>query len=288
VPETTGSLGPDDLVLSVGTLPRASFRERVAAARAGGFAGISLRVRDHREAREQGLSDGDLRALLADHAIAVGEIEVLSTWRPGAPVHPKAASLDEILDVAGALGARSVSVVEGPGEPLDVAAAADAFGAVCDRGSALGLLFHLEFWPGSALDLATAIAIVRAARRVNGGLLVDTWHLARTRNGDALLAEVPGDRILALQLSDSPRVSAPEPDYMRATLTRRLVPGEGALDLAGLVRRLDASGCRAPVSVEVWSEELAAQPAIDVARRVGEAMRAVLARARGPLSAPSA
>jgi hypothetical protein len=55
----------DSLVLCAGTIPRASFRERVAAARAGGFDGISLRLGDYARARAEGLSDADIRAMRA-------------------------------------------------------------------------------------------------------------------------------------------------------------------------------------------------------------------------------
>lgn len=111
--------------------------------------------------------------------------------------------------------------------------------------------------------------------------MVDTWHLARTARGDELLRAVPGGRIHAVQISDSPAVAAPEPDYMEATLGRRLVPGEGALDLVGFVRRLDAAGSRAPLGAEVFSTALAAEPPLAAARRVGDAMRALVRAARG-------
>ncbi|HEY8514641.1 MAG TPA: sugar phosphate isomerase/epimerase [Candidatus Binatia bacterium] len=280
------TLGRDDLVLSAGTIPNATFRERVAAARAGGFAAISVRVRDVVRAREQeGLTDDDLRALLDEHGLVVAEMEALGDWRPGAQLGRRQVRADEMLALAQALGARSISVVDGPGEPLPVEAAAAAFAALCDRAAALDLLLHLEFWPGSRVDLATAARIVEAADRPNGGILVDAWHLARTAGGRELLRTVPGGRILALQLCDSPLVDGPEPDYMSATLERRLLPGEGELDLVGLLRELDAAGCAAPISVEVWSKELAARPPLEVARRAGDAMCAVLARARGDAAA---
>lgn len=273
-------LGPDDLVLCAGTVPNASFAERVAAARNGGFAGISLRVRDHARARDDGLSNADMRAILAEHGIAVAEIEVLNAWRPGVRVGRSVPSADEVFAVAAAVGARSICVVEGPGEPPPLGEAARIFGALCDRAADAGLLLHFEFWPGSALDLATCSAILAAADRPNAGLTVDSWHLARTRDGMDLLRRLPAARIVALQLCDSPAVSEPEPDYMQATLTERRVPGEGALDLVGFLRWLRASGSTAPLGVEVWSTALAAEPARSVALRVGTAMRRLVAAAR--------
>ena len=70
-----------------------------------------------------------------------------------------------------------------------------------------------------------------------------------------------------MQLSDSPLVDEPEADYLTAALTRQQSPGEGALDLVGLVRLLDFRGCLAPIGVEVCSERLATEPPETVARR---------------------
>jgi sugar phosphate isomerase/epimerase len=111
-------------------------------------------------------------------------------------------------------------------------------------------------------------------------LTVDSWHLARTAGGDALLRTLPGKAIVALQLCDSPAVSEPEADYMAATMTQRLIPGDGALDLVGFLRALDDAGCDAPLGAEIWSATLAAEPPLDVARRVGDALRTLRAAAR--------
>ncbi|MBM4244331.1 MAG: sugar phosphate isomerase/epimerase [Deltaproteobacteria bacterium] len=272
-------LGPDDLVLCAGTIPGASFAERVAAAAAGGFSAISLRVRDHVRARAEGLSDADMRARLADAGIAVAEVEVLQGWRPGIRVGRNVPPADEVLAIAAAVGARSVCVVEGPGEPPPIDEAARTFGALCDRAADAGLMLHFEFFPGSALDLDTCLAILDAADRPNAGLTVDTWHLARTPGGLERL-RASGARVVALQLCDSPAMTAPEPDYMAATLTGRLVPGTGALDLAGFVRAMDEDGCQAPLGAEIWSDVLARQPPVEVARRVGSALRVLVAAVR--------
>ena len=276
---TRSSLGPDDLVLCAGTIPDATFAERLDAARAGGFAAISLRVRDYARARAEGLSDADLRARLDDAGVAVAEIEVLNAWRPGARAGRNPPSADEVFAIAAAVGARSICVVEGPGVLPPLEEAARIFGALCDRAADAGLLLHFEFFPGSALDLDACLAILAAADRPNAGLTVDSWHLARTPGGLERL-RASRARVLALQLCDSPAVTAPEPDYMAATLTGRLVPGSGALDLAGFLRAMDEDGCTAPLGAEIWSDVLAKQPPCDVARRVGAALRWLAAAAR--------
>lgn len=78
-------MGPDDLVLCSGTLPRGTpFTERVSAAAAAGFTGISLWGRDCAAAHQQGLTDSDMAHMLADHGLAVGELDPAWWWLPGA------------------------------------------------------------------------------------------------------------------------------------------------------------------------------------------------------------
>ena len=84
---------------------------------------------------------------------------------------------------------------------------------------------------------------------------------------------------MAVQLSDAPE--EPEANLVEETTRRRLLPGEGAIDLVELVRSLDAIDSTAPIGVEIFSDELAAKSPIDAARRAGAAARSVLERARG-------
>jgi sugar phosphate isomerase/epimerase len=282
-------LGPGDLVLCAGTLPRnVSFRERVAAAAAGGFQGISLWGRDYGRARREGLTDSDLRALLHDHGLAVGEIDPAWWWLPGASdiVIPPEADAEEVFgygekdlfDIAEALGARSLNAVDIFGGDWSIAAAAEAFAGLCDRAIERGLLVHIEWLPWSRIpDIATAWEIVLQADRPNGGIAVDAWHYVRSGADETTLRAVPGERILAVQLDDGPL--APEANLVEATLHERLLPGDGEFDLAALVAALRACGAVAPMGVEVFSDELHALGSAEAARRAGDATRRVLARA---------
>ncbi len=281
-------LGPGDLVLCGGTLPAASLRERADAAAAAGFRGLSLFVPDYRRARAEGLSDADLRSLLSDRGLAVAELDPLLRWIPGAGLGADATAEgtelfrygeDDFYAVADALGARSLNAVVYADAQIEAGRLAEAFAGLCERAAAHGLLVHLEFLPWTQLpDLGAALSLVEAAGRENDGVLLDSWHHFRSGAGADALSAAPGERILAVQLCDAP--ARPEPDPVAETLHRRLLPGEGELDLAGLVRALDAGGCRAPLGVEVFSDALAALPAAEIARRAGDAARALLTRAR--------
>ena len=113
--------------------------------------------------------------------------------------------------------------------------------------------------------MATAWEVVRLADRSNGGLNVDTWHCARTGTGSDELRALPGERVLAIQLSDAPR--QPEENLVHATLHNRSLPGDGELDLPGYLGALRDIGVRAPTGVEVFSDALHASGAHQAAQR---------------------
>ncbi|NUU26354.1 MAG: hypothetical protein HOV68_33360, partial [Streptomycetaceae bacterium] len=76
-------LGRDDLVLCAGTVLGSPFRERVEAAAAAGFRGITLWANDWQQALADGLSPADMRTLLADHGLEIGELDGVTDWIPG-------------------------------------------------------------------------------------------------------------------------------------------------------------------------------------------------------------
>jgi sugar phosphate isomerase/epimerase len=279
------ALGPGDLVLCSGTLAGdVGFRERVTAAAAGGFAGISLWARDYWHARDEGLGDADIRAVLDDSGLAVAELDGAWSWLPGAdrtfapeqdPAEFFRYQEDDLYRIADAVGARSLNAVDVFGGAWGIDAAADAFAALCDRAATHGLVVHLEFLPWSKIpDVSAAGEIAAKADRPNGGIAVDSWHFFRgSPDWDALRA-VPGDRILGVQLSDGP--AQPEANLIAATLRERRVPGEGDFDLAGLVATLGDLGAHAPIGVEVFSDALHALPPAEAAHRAGDATRKLL------------
>jgi sugar phosphate isomerase/epimerase len=280
-------LGAGDLVLCAGTVARASFRDKLAAAAGAGFRGVSLFLDDYEAARAAGSSDAELRRMLADHGLAVADLDPLLAWipgaGPGAGVTAEGQGFfrhgpDDFFRVADALGARSLNVALAVDPGLPRAALAEHFADLCDRASEHGLLVHLEFLPWSPLpDLRAALEVAELAGRANGGVTLDVWHHARS-GGRADDVRAPARApILAVQLSDAP--AEPAPDLIEETLHRRLLPGAGAIDLVGILRALAAIGAPAPLGVEVFSDALAALPPAEAARRAGDAVRALCARA---------
>ena len=141
---------------------------------------------------------------------------------------------------------------------------AEHFAGLCDRAAVFGADVHIEFAPESGVpDLASAWAMVQLAGRPNGGILFDTWHFHRSGSSAELLASIPGDRIMAVQVSDAgPEIIG---SMWEDTLHHRLLPGDGCIDLAGVRRILTGTGGLGLVGPEVFSDDLAAMAPADAA-----------------------
>jgi sugar phosphate isomerase/epimerase len=274
------ALGPRHTVLCSGTVRGVRFRERLAAARAGGLDAISFLDSDWARARaEERLRPAELRALLGDSGLRVAEIDPLLNWVPGCMSPMFGASEEEFYDIAEALGARSINLPLALPFPFARGLLTEAFAAVCERAGQRGLLVQLEPLPWTAIpSLAVAAQIVEEAGRANGGIMLDAWHWARA-GADLEAARTHGARITGLQISDAPAAGSDNPIF--ETLHERRLPGDGELALAELMRALDAGGCTAPVGIEVFSDELLRLPAEEIGYRAGARLRRVLVAARG-------
>lgn len=272
------ALGPDDLVLCAATLAKVPLLERMEIAAAAGYTGLSLFLDD---LEGLGIDDEELRARLDALGLEVGDLDPHLTWVPGVEAGGEGYQrwgTDDFLRAAKQVRARSINAAcFAPGVVFDDLIG--PFRELCDRAADAGLYVHLEFMPFSAIrDLDTAIALVDAAERDNAGIMFDVWHFVRSGSSRETLAREAA-RVCAIQLDDCP--AEPEANLVDETLHRRLMPGEGDADVAGLIRILDAGGCTAPLGVEIFSEELETMSPADAAKRAIDATRKVVAEARG-------
>jgi len=283
-------LGPDGLILSHFSLGRSRpFEERVRAAADAGFAAMGLYVGEYQRLRAEGARDADLRSVLDHYGMPVVEIEALRGWSAiGAERAAYLRTEQSVFGMSDALGPGHHVQVIGPyAGTLDDAA--EAFAGVCDRAAGHGLAAAIEFLPemSNIPDAATAMQIVTRAGRPNGGICLDCWHHFRGANDDDMLRAIPAEAIFTVQFDDGPRQPV-DPDYYTDCTRYRDVPGEGEFDLAGFLGLLDEMGVRLPLSVEVISTDLLQRPAGEVARRLADATRAVVASASARRAAEAA
>ena len=254
-----------DLVASFFTLsgggfadpPRNTFIERCEAAAAAGFSGIGLHADDLPRTVAAGVDVGEMQAVLRINGLEVVEIEFLAGWALG-DSGSLAPTLAAVEAVAEAFGGRHVSAGEFRGDAgLDSADALDAAAASlranADRLARRGLLVAVEAFPWSALtNVGIATEVIRRAGAPNAGLMIDVWHFF---NGGATLdqlIDLPGAGIAAVQLNDGPLV---HDDFLPHARAQRKLPGEGELDVVGLVRAVQRTGYTGPYCVEANTPE---------------------------------
>lgn len=251
--------------ISTGQMRKVPLRESVPAVARAGYAGIVLGMDVYLLAREAGMSDADIRALVADNGLEIEYFDGLVCWMPGAPAPtppPGVRMVTEpqaFFDAAAAVGAPMINAVEVFGYNPGQAAAIDGFGAICDGAAASGLRICLEFTPlGAVPAIGDAWAIVDKAGRANGGVLCDCWHFARSGGTDADIRAVPAERIFGVQLCDVQEKPHEQP-FVEA-MRFRMLPGHGFGDVPGTLKSLWSHGVRRPWSAEVYSEELLERP----------------------------
>ena len=202
----SNSLFPDSrLILSAGTLIKASFTERVAAAQGAGFDAISLFPQQYLAARhKEKLSIGDMQEILAEHNMAVDEVDPLLDWfSPGATP-----SESLMVEIAQALRARSINVASAfvSDRPFDELVA--RFSDLCQRLAPLGLRADLEFLPWTQVsNLTSALQLLDTVDQPNAGVMFDCWHFFNSGGDMQSLRDLTPQqaaRITSVQLNDLP------------------------------------------------------------------------------------
>lgn len=157
-----------------------------------------------------------------------------------APLKP-----DCVLVIPGAQGAMSRA------EAWDLACA--GMRRLCEAADRLNLKLCLEpVHPRFATDFSILSTLDEALQMIsdtgagNLGVLIEIFHLWDLDDRFEQIARAAG-KIFGVQLSDS----APFP----RSIVDRLPPGEGAADIAGIVRAIEATGYRGWYDIEVVSDD---------------------------------
>jgi sugar phosphate isomerase/epimerase len=203
------------------------------------------------------------------------------SWLPleGTPLEGRACSISDVMRLVPIVGAHSLNALPVK-SALSTEELAEHFAALCDRAALESCRVHIEFSPlGGVADLAHAWDIVRLADRPNGGILFDTWHFFRGSGGLELLETLPGDRIMAVQISDAdPEVVG---SLWNDTLHHRRLPGDGCFELERAIAILDRIGGLNWFGPEVISDDLHALPAAEAVRVATTRLDELLATSRG-------
>lgn len=179
-----------------------------------------------------------------------------------------------LLETGARLGARHLLVAGN--DPVESRLTA-RFAALCELAAPFGLSIDLEPMPWTdARDVTQAARIVERAGQPNAGVLIDPIHFDRAGNHASQIAALAPERLAYLQFCDAPAARPTGLDeLLRQARSERLLPGEGGLDLRGILAAVPAG---APLSLEIPMQRRGLAP-LARARLALEATRRFLSEA---------
>ncbi|GAA2853410.1 hypothetical protein Acy02nite_50550 [Actinoplanes cyaneus] len=134
----------------------------------------------------------------------------------------------------------------------------ERFAQLCEMARPLGLTVDLEFpsWTETP-DLPSAVRVLRGADQPNAGILIDLLHFARSGSSVADLRQLPAAWFHFAHVCDAPPgVPDTNEGLIHAARFERLFPGEGGIDVRGI---LDALPAGIPYALEIPRATLVAQ-----------------------------
>ena len=224
--------------------------DRVLAAAAGaGFRGVALDWFTLRAAERAGTAATDIADRVRDLGLVVTDLSALGLGADASTDERVATSMARRCAALGIPLCALVLTVP-PSPTVD-----DRIARVADIFAASGVRLALEFVPYTAVrTLAEARAVCERVGYDRCGVLVDTWHLARSGGSAADLADLGPDQIACVQLADAaPSAADDVPDESRRA---RLLPGDGVVDFPGVAAALTAAGYDGALGTEVLAAEL--------------------------------
>jgi len=211
----------------------------VSAAAAAGYDRVGLRLIGVPGQTLPPFEQRELEKRLADTGMKVLDVEIFRL-----EAGTRVASFEPTLAIAGRLKASEILVHGADPEPARLA---DTFAQLCDLAGRYGLNANIEPMPWVDVStVAQAKRVISRSGRTNAAVLVDAIHFFRADN---TFDDLKGAPLRYVQFCDAhPGRPTEVQEIIRQARGDRLFPGEGALDLRGLLKALPAD---LPLSLEM-------------------------------------
>jgi sugar phosphate isomerase/epimerase len=265
------------LSLSYYTVPELTPEETVTVAAAAGCRHVGLRLLGGQPGRDPMpiMTDPTIRRETLSRLADTG-LSVLDANTARLIPETDTAAFEPFLALAAEFGARHVLA---SGDDPDEGRLIANFAHLAAAAQRYGLTVDIEFVPWFGVnDLTVAARVVRAVGALNLGIAVDALHFDRSASRCDELASLPATWFRYAQICDAPAGGRRDREALiHAAVKERLFPGEGAIDLIGLLHALPPG---IPLALEIPTERLARSVgALDRVCRAVTATRRVLAAA---------
>ena len=255
-----------------------SFEERVSAAKAAGFEGIGLRAETYVDALNEGLFDSDILAILEKYDMKVTEVEYIVQWAEAHRSYEEKYKEQLCFHMCELFGVKHINC--GLMENYSVEWTAQKLKELCGRAGKYTI--GVEPMPYSGLPgIRKAWEVVKGSGCDNAKLILDSWHWIRAGQSydPELMADIPADKIVAIQLNDVQARAYAASILRDESMHDRALPGKGYGNSAGFVEMIKAKGISpAVVGVEVISDEILATGVDEAAKANFSAVSELLAK----------
>lgn len=244
--------------------------DRCAEARKVGFSGLGIWHADLEHVLET-RSLQDMKRALDDNGLRHLEVECLLDWflDPGDELRRASDRTRALLfEAAGVLDAHHVKVANIFAREASLAQLTERFGELCaDAANHTDAKIVYELMPPdvNVHTIDAVLEVVVGAGAPNGGIAIDTWHMAKLGIAPDELRRIPVEYLAWVELSDGQIANMDDP--VDEVINHRALPGEGEFDIRGYVEACRDHGYDGPWGVEVLSEELRNNPMDVIFRR---------------------
>ena len=263
------------------------WRERCEQAAKAGFGGIGLWHADL-EHQLEARTLKEIKQVFDGSGLTYLELEFLDDFflAPDDKRRRRSDARRELLlDAAAALDAHHIKVGNIPGTPCELGRVTEAFAELCLQaaaGTRARVVYELMPFDANVATIDAALAVVEAAAQPNGGLAIDTWHMAKLGIAPEEVRRIPPRCLSWVELSDGQLHNMD--DLVDETVNHRRLPGEGEFDIPAYVDACRAAGYGGPWGVEVLSEELRRLP---IEEEFGRAHETTMAQLRAAERSPT-
>lgn len=242
--------------------------QKLRAARAAGFEQVEIWRNDVEASTPQ---------LAQQLGLSFTNLQVLRdfTGAPDREQLQKREELRQFIRVAQAIGCDTIQAPATTREDCVAERIDEDLRWMASEAARYNMRIMYEPMAWSSVDNTLPLAWERLQRldQPNIGLVIDLFHIC-ARGGDASqLDGIPAERIYEVQLCDMAMLPPQEKHALSAYARhQRLLPGDGIIDVGWFVDKLKSAGYCGPVGIEVFNDDLKAQPAEVAARKAWQAL----------------
>jgi sugar phosphate isomerase/epimerase len=242
------------------------FEDRVVAAAKAGFKGIGVWHADLHHARER-RSLQEMKRILDDHGMTYLELEFLRDWfLDGDRKEQSDVEKGRLFEAAQALGANHVKVGDFEKTKTSMPRLIEAFAELCEEAATYETKIGFELMPFAMVDtLKDALMMVECAGAANGGIILDTWHIAKLGIAYEEVGKIPREHLISVELNDG-TYKAPW-SLFEDTINHRRYCGEGEFDVPRFIEQVRKTGYDSFYGVEVLAQELRGKPLEELTTR---------------------